>query len=66
MNIYMNDKLTSFKNIFDLLKEKGVCDWYYANDKNIGRKLSTVLDEWATNKETYYFISGKKYNFKLK
>lgn len=66
MNIYMNDKLTSFENIFDLLKEKGVCDWYYANDKNIGRKLSTVLDEWETNKETYYFISGKKYNFKLK
>ena len=66
MNIYMNDKLTSFENIFDLLKEKGVCDWYYASDKIIGRKVATVLDEWATNKATYYFIAGNKYNFKLK
>ena len=66
MSIYMNDKLTSFENIFDLLKEKGLCEWYYASDKIIGRKVATVLDEWATNKATYYFIAGKKYTFKLK
>lgn len=66
MSIYMNDKLTNFENIFDLLKEKGVADWYYANDNIIGRKLTTVLDEWAANKATYYFVAGKRYNFKLK
>ena len=66
MSIYMNDKVTSFENIFDLLKEKGLCEWYYTSDKIIGRKVATVLDEWATNKATYYFIAGKKYTFKLK
>jgi len=66
MDIYMNDKLTNFENIFDLLKEKGECEWYGANSKLVGRKLDTVLDEWINNNETYYFISGEKYTFKLK
>ena len=66
MDIYMNDKLTNFENIFDLLKEKGVAEWYYASDKIIGRKINTVLDEWIKTHETYYYLLGKKYNFKLK
>ena len=62
----MNGKLTTFENIFDLLKEKGLGEWYYVDSETIGRNLATVLDEWVNNDKTYYFLLGKRYNFELK
>ena len=66
MTIYLNGKITTYENIFDLLEEKGVCSWIYASTELIGRNLEKVLNEWVNTNKTYYYISGKRYNFELK
>lgn len=66
MNIYINGKRTDYENIFDLLEEKGVCQWYAARTALIGRDLSRVLDDWTFTHKTHYFIDGKRYDFELK
>jgi len=66
MTIYLNGKSTTYENIFDLLEEKGVCSWIYASTELIGRNLDKVLNDWVNTNKTYYYISGKRYNFELK
>ena len=66
MTIYINGKYTTYDNIFDMLEERNICPWEYASKKYIGRGLDQVLDEWANTNKTYYYISGKRYNFELK
>ena len=62
----MNGKKTAYENIFDLLEEKNIAQWYNANNDLIGRKLEQVLNDWGNTNKTYYYINGNRYNFELK
>lgn len=62
----MNGKQTTYENIFDLLEEKNIAQWYNASNDLIGRKLEQVLNDWGNTSKTYYYINGKRYDFKLK
>lgn len=66
MAIYIDGKYTTYDNIFDLLEERNICPWEYASKKYIGRDINQVLNEWANNHQTYYYIRDKRYNFELK
>ena len=66
MDIYVNDKYTTYENIFDLLEGKNICRWYYASTALIGRDLDQVTDDWVNTHKTHYYINGKRYNFELK
>ena len=66
MDIYMNGKQTTYENIFDLLEEKNIAQWYSASNDLIGRKLEQVLNDWGNTNKTYYYINDKRYDFELK
>lgn len=62
-SIYVNNKVSSIENIFEMVKGKS---WHQVNSSDVGRDLKTILKEWVDTRKTYYYIQGEKIQFELK
>ena len=64
--ICVNGKPTSLTNIFDAINPQNPNYWCYVSEKETGRPISDILNEWLNNGVTYYYLDGIKTNFELR
>jgi len=65
-NIYMNGKITNIENIFDPVNPNRPDLWHTVSSSDTRRSIKTILNEWATNHNTYYYLHGVLTTFELK
>jgi len=53
MAIYMNDKPTTFENIFDAVNPTRPDLWHTVQETEIGRSYSDILSDWVNNHNRY-------------
>lgn len=64
-HIFVNGKPSTLENIFDAVNPGRPDLWRYVSDADVGRPITDILNEWATQHNTYYYLNGKKTTFRL-
>lgn len=64
--IYKNGKKTLLENIFDTVNPGRPDLWRYVSEEDTGRPIKTILDEWATEGKTHFYVRGKLTKFERK
>ena len=64
--IFMNGKPTNIENIFDAVNPSRPDLWHTVSEKDVGRSISEILNEWANQGSTYYYLRGHKTTFEIR